>query len=234
MLLAPYSAAQQTLTISTFESSGIQHIYLPILEEAYARLGVSLQIKHVPPERSLVESNSGRVDEEAARLTAIEQKVDNLIRVPTPLGAINTHVFAKSNDLEISSWHQLRPYKVVILLGYKRAEKMSQGMHRMFAHYPLQAMQLLQKGKADFAVLPALDGLQALQESGIEGIAMSPYSLEYSDLYHYLHIKHRDLIEPLNNVLQGMQRSGKLSHYRRRAIEKYLSAKDSQHVPRKL
>lgn len=220
--------AQQKIVISTFENSGIESIYLPILQAAYRKLDMQLFVKHAPPERSLFESNLGRVDGEAARLVAIEKKANNLIRVPTPLGAINTHAFSKSLDTPITSWDSLKPYTIIVLLGYKHAEKMSRGIRRIFAHNPEQAMMLLHKGKADFAVLPLLDGLAALKTQNLTSITVQSSPIESNQLYHYLHREKAHLAPKLNKVLKGMELAGDLEMYRRQAIEKY-AAKSSLH-----
>ncbi len=200
--------AQEKMVFSTFPESGIALVYKKILRQAYQRIGISIEIKDYPAERALDMSNSGKADGEAARLTAIEKKYTNLIRVPVPLHVVKVVVFAKQAEFPVVGWESLKPYKIATLRGYKQVEGKIQGMKYMTLPGYDQVLRMVDTGRADIAILTMLDGLKAIKALKLKGIKMLEPPLSESVLYHYLHKKHENIVPKITASLQQMEKEG--------------------------
>lgn len=70
---------------------------------------------------------------------------------------------------------------------------------------------MLEAGRCDVVVASRASGNEAIDLLNLNGIyALEPPLLKES-LYHYLHVKNKDLVAPLTKVLTQMEREGLLN-----------------------
>lgn len=72
-----------TIQISTLlENDPASDIAEQVLKQAYLRLGLQLQVKKLPGERSLYGANNGETDGELYRKIGMERDYPNLVIIP--------------------------------------------------------------------------------------------------------------------------------------------------------
>lgn len=217
------SSIAQTLKLSGIKGSLNTYISMQVLEEAYAQLGLKVELVELPAERALYVSNSGRLDGEVFRIANIHSIYPNLVQIPTQINVLQGVTFVKQLDFQVQGWQSLAPYKVGVQVGVKFAER---GTHRMRT-YQLetneQLFMMLDRGRIEVAVAAYANGVNTIKQLGLSGIRGLTPPLQSYPLFHYLHNKHQHLVSPLNDVLSKMQASGRIADIRRAYIEKLLS-----------
>ncbi|WP_163833845.1 ABC transporter substrate-binding protein [Spartinivicinus ruber] len=161
--------ASAQLTIVTLADKDLTHVRVmeKTLAEAYKLLSIPIELKVMPNKRSLVASNSGRVDGEAGRIAGMEKEYPNLIMVPEFLYSLPVFVYSKNERFTIEGWENLRPYRIGVLRGAKYAEIGSKGMDTLKVSYGIQLFKALEAGRIDVAVLHESGNLAL---SGVKGI----------------------------------------------------------------
>lgn len=218
MLLSDLSVAAETLRLGTFkntDSPGLQ-ICEQVLQEAYAKLGFSIEVEHLPAERSLFWANSGRLDGELCR----NQKSDDLLLVPTPLYAFRLSAFS-IKPLPISSWSDLQPYKVAYERGMRAVHE-----HTELDLLPVNSIQsgilLLDKQRVDILLDDHDSVLYAVNQMSLAQPLFSQPIVLAAPAYHLLNKKHAALAIQLNRVLQEMEKSGRIRQIKEQVMTRLL------------
>lgn len=205
------SAAQgQKLTFSAFEGSPGQDMSELILREAYASMGMEIEVLRFPGLRSLDTANKGIVDGELGRVKAFEHDYPNLVPVPLPVSYLSGTAFSKIDGLKLNGWDSLRGYSIGITRGMKFAEQGTDGMPIVEANSHEQLFQLLDRGRIDVAINPLVNGLGIIEKLGFEGIHALEPPLVHIELYHFLHRRHAALIPEVAETIRKMEASGRI------------------------
>ena len=209
-----YAAPQ--LIVSTAEESAIQEISIQVLQEAYADIGYTLHVLRTANARSLMLANEGRTDGEVSRVRGVEEEFTNLVRVPVAVNKLDIRAFTKNSAIKISGWDSLRGYNLICVKGGKLVERYL-AAHNIDCYYVTQfsqAVRMLHAGRGDIALLPEVNGMQAIKQKGLTGVIMSDVSLHTAGLYHYLHRKHVALIPEIESSLKRMRERGRIKAIR--------------------
>ncbi|OOZ38100.1 hypothetical protein BOW53_16550 [Solemya pervernicosa gill symbiont] len=220
LLITPFGYAQQTLVFSGIEGSVNTDISLQVLEEAYQKLGITVEYRPLPGERALRTADTGRVDGEVFRIANVEKRYTNLIPVPTAINVLQGIAFSKVEQIPISGWESLKRYHLGIQIGIKFAERGTEGMQRTLVETNEQLFKMLDAERVEVVIAAHANGLKTLSDIEIDSVhALKPAIQEYQ-LYHYLHKRHASLVPKLDQVLQQMQQSGRISAIRKQALLK--------------
>lgn len=195
-----------------------------ILRAAYARLGISLQFVAVPALRSLVESSEGRLDGEVQRILNVEAQYPTLMAVKPSINFIEPAAFVKKLDFKVRGWPSIEPYRVGIVRGVGSSEAGTQGMSRVVPVPTMEAlMRMLAAERIDVAVNDRLSGLLILNQLRLDG-ELRPLDppLQHIPLYHFLHVRHAELLPRIEEVLRAMTASGELEQIRSRAVKQLI------------
>ena len=195
-----------------------------ILREAYARLGITLDIIKVPGERALRMANRGDVAGDIHRLDGLSATYPNLIKVSPPINFLDGAVFTRTVSFPVDGWDSLRPYRIGILRGTKFVEQNTLEMDRHVVGSYEGLIKMLNRGRIDVMVVPYLSGAFQIRQIGADGeeaTALEP-RLTKLDLYHYLHVRHEPLVKRISNVLETMRSSGELEAIRKRVVKVLL------------
>lgn len=231
LFATPATHASSSLKITTFKSSGLALVTIPILEEAYERLGKSIEVLDTYGERALALADKGYNDGVAGRTTAIEAHVKNLIRVPTPVFNIRGVAFLKRRDIPTTDKiHGFTDYKIVTMMGYKNAIRKTEGMNRVLVPEFHHALRMVDRGHVDVALMTLFDGLYAIKKYGIKSLYVMPTVFANRPIYHYLHKRHEVLVKPLAEVLSEMKNEGRFDFYEQRAREALLITPEQHNV----
>jgi polar amino acid transport system substrate-binding protein len=182
-----------------------------IIRQAYASLGITVVYKTYPAERALRMSNEGLSDGELVRIKGIEAKYSNLIRIPVSHVTAEQMAFATDPSLKINGWKSLKPFRLVFHRGYKVAEQNTVGMDRYLTGTDVNAFRMVEKGRKDIAIANRFSGQKILQDEDLKHVVMLRPPVQRDPLYHYVHFRHRGLVEDITRALKSMKTEGKIS-----------------------
>lgn len=179
-----------------------------VLEEAFGRMGIALDVVHLPSERSLRNADAGVEDGNFVRTAGIKAH-PNLVRVPEKLFVNRIVAFSKDRSLKMDGWKGLTPYNVTFVRGWKNCQR---NIKHAKSITPVRnedlMFKLLYKGRADVGIFGKRTGLDKLKEMGIDGIHALDPPIVVSDLFLYMNKRHEGLIPEIVAVLKEMKRDG--------------------------
>lgn len=223
LFISTTANANGKLIFSTGKEATIQNISELVLIEAYRKIGYDIKVDRIPNARCLIESNDGQYDGEVSRIKGINKKFSNLIRVPVSVNFLEGYAFSKNKDLKITSWEDLRQYKVLCVKGVKVVEKYLDKLNIVYTNVTFftQAVKLLQDGRYDVAVLPRYNGACAIREAKITDVGPVGSPLIKIKLYHYLHKKNADIVTRIQVALVDMEKNGRIAEIRAKYMKKH-------------
>ncbi|MCP4024107.1 MAG: amino acid ABC transporter substrate-binding protein [Desulfobacteraceae bacterium] len=191
-----------------------------MISEAYRRVGVPLEIEHMPSKRALVFANDGVTDGEAQRIKNINKHYPNLIRVPVAYMWAEQVVLSKNVDFKVDGCESLRPYNIGLRLGVIAMEECTKGMKAISVAKVDQLFYMLDAGRIDvIASGGKLFLLGELSKTNYKGMKVLSPPLKRIPLYHFLHKKHKDFVPVITKVFQAMEKEGYFIRERARAFE---------------
>lgn len=216
--------AAEPLKFSALEDSGPQEVAKLVLREAYVRLDLSVEFITLPGERALTESNAGRVDGELARVSGLEKKYPNLVRVPVAVSQLDGVVFSRKHDFPIEGWHSLKGYNIGAFTGSKFVENNTVGMDVVYVPGVKNLFSMLGRDRLDVIVIPYLSGLRYIKKHTLTGFRKLKPALTTLNLYHYLHIKNLPLLPRLTAVLKKMEKEKRIKAIRDEYVGRFQTA----------
>ena len=218
MALASHVRAEEPLHLGTYinaHSPGL-HVCEQVLREAYARLGRSIEVEHLPAERSLYWANSGRLDGELCRV----QDTEGLLPVPTKLYDFRLSAFS-IRPLPVTSWTDLQPYKIAYERGMRPISQ-----HTELDLTPVNSIEsgilLLDKQRVDIFLDDHYSVLYTASKMNLEQPLLSQPVIVAVPAYHLLNKKHAALATQLNRVLQEMQESGRMQQIEQQVMARFF------------
>lgn len=210
-ILLPYSSLSladtpSELTFSTLSRGTAQRdlISESIIREAYSNLGIKVNIVSLPGRRALIEANKGRFDGELRRSNIDIKKYPNLIKVDSPVNSIDMCVFGITNKYRIESKSDLNQLTV----GFQNGGQLSAEL-AMHAKSQVsvnggfgQLLGLLKLNRLDLAISNCQILKDHILENKIEDIYIYQPPLISKKLYHYIHVKHKNLLARVKNEIE--------------------------------
>jgi polar amino acid transport system substrate-binding protein len=186
-----------------------------IMTAAYSRIGLKLEVVRLPAKRALPDANVGKYDGELYRIKGIGAEFPNLQMVPTSIGSIEFVAYGiKKANLHITNWNSLKIYRLAAMLGIKKIEYETKGMRIVFVATPEQLLRMLYLNRVDIILVDKNTMLQAIKKAKIEKDyyliknIIELKKLDNLQLYHYLHIKNKNLIPLLDQSIQDLVKNG--------------------------
>ena len=198
-----------TVTISSNNTPQDTKALTLLSQEAFRRLGLSVQLVSNPSERSLFFANNGDVDGEGLRVAGLSAQYPNLIQVPEPYIGISFVAFGKNPAVRLDrGWDSLKEHRVAFITGWKMFEANAMGAASVTkVDKPEQLFRMLDSGRIDLALYTRADGVALARSLGISAQALTP-SLKDVDMYLYLHQRHAALVPRLAQTLREMRADG--------------------------
>ncbi len=215
----------ETLTFAAISDSAYVKVSTQVLHEAYAQLGFDIRVAPYPSQRSLLVANSGEIDGELHRIANIEEEYSNLVRVPTPVNILEGVYLSKDPILYVADWQGLAPYIVGRQRGIKfidRGLEQVGNLRLLTVNSSQELRQALEQDRIQIAIMARLTAVTMLANSAHDDIVMGKNTLASHPLYHYIHESRRDLLAPLDAILQKMSKEGRIAAIR----EKYQYSPD--------
>jgi polar amino acid transport system substrate-binding protein len=192
------------IRIASAEDSPFLHSHYRVIEQAYARIGLTTELHLMPAERSLVAVNHGLYDAELLRIEGIEKDYPNLILLPVKVVDYPFYVIYHKDDsyppferIENTMGH---------LAGYQRGIKFLESrLKGTGATAVSEQNSLIRMVHAKHLKIAFAQGDTILQNQGFYQIRSE--QVESIPLYHYIHEKHIDkldaLVQALNEVINA-------------------------------
>lgn len=210
-------SASRTLTFTTLPEGVHLKISERILKKAYSELGIDFTVVNLPSMRAIVTANNGESDGELRRLSSLNAKFPNLIRVPTVIGYLQLRAFSltlldfgQNNEL-------LENYSIAIVNGARASSKLTEGMPQVKKVSGSGWSNLFKMLLAEHVEVVISDKAVGLNElrllKNTQEIFISK-PLTHLPLHHYLHKKHASLVPRLDAVLQAMEKKGEIAGIR--------------------
>lgn len=197
---------------ASIEHLGEQQVAAIVLPQIYAELGHKIHIMPLPANRAQFEANSGLKDGEILRIFSYGQENPNVVRVPTPYYALSTAVFGLAGkEIKVSSQTDLAGYRVGRVRGVKHTLNATKNLRKVYdSNNTKQLFLQLVAGNIDIALTNYQDGLMTLKALNLDNVKLISPSIADEPLYHYLHLKNRHLIAPIDHKIRELKQSGRL------------------------
>lgn len=197
--------AAEPFVLVTLDDQDKNHVRLmkQVLVDAYAELGMEIDLRLLPNKRSLEAVNSGLADGEGGRIAGMEKVYPNLVMVSEPLFSLKVLAYTKKLDIKIDGWNSLKPYRVGVLRGAKYAEYGTKGMGRvLLGSLSTQLFKALDADRVDVVVIHESNNLAL---SGVKGVKALQPPLQEIIIFYYLNKKHKKLIPALNCAIKQVK-----------------------------
>ncbi|MDH5218278.1 MAG: transporter substrate-binding domain-containing protein [Gammaproteobacteria bacterium] len=208
-----YAAQKESLVINSGSSAPLiisdnEGFYPQLTRMLFDRLGISVQVLHLPSSRSLQNANQGVDDGVIARVKGIDKKNTNLIMVPEKVIDLDFVAFSNDRNIKIESWKDLKDYNVAYVRGWKIFDKnVSVYKSLVKAKDSTQMFKLLRNGRADVVLHQNIPGRYLLNTLGYHPYQHVP-PLTSRELYLYMHKKHASLVPQISSELRKMKDEG--------------------------
>ncbi|WP_281763135.1 substrate-binding periplasmic protein [Pseudodesulfovibrio nedwellii] len=193
---------------------------LAILKTAYSRIGIEVKGKVLPANRALVDSNTGYIDGELCRIADIESEHPNLIRIPVTIMTVDIMAYTIKNSFPIKGWKSLEERRIGIKAGLRYAEIRTQGMPNVLRTTNHDTLfKLLAANRLDVVIATRSIHPAQSEKAYVKKFYAHEPPLAKLELYHYLHIKHAELVPLITEVLSRMHESGEMDKIRNSAMQ---------------
>ncbi|WP_457419657.1 substrate-binding periplasmic protein [Roseateles sp. P5_E7] len=210
-LAASPALALQTFVVTAVNKTGSSAVAARLLTEIYRRAGLGLQIDVLPPQRASLMTLSDKADGELVRIASYGQTYPQLLRVDPPYYRVSVRAYSMpARAASVQSRDDLRHYSVGAIRGMVYAQDLTENHPALtLTQSPPQLFRMLTAGRLDVAICTTLSAQSAMADLGIKELDVSP-DLARFDLYHYLHVRHKDVAPRIADVIRRMRDSGDL------------------------
>lgn len=167
-----------------------------VLAQAYLNIGITIEIKNLPAQRALHEAQYKEwVDAELGRAEMVHDELSNFIAIPVPLAFVRIYCLSLKGVPLIRDWQDLSQYRVAHIRGLPYHEaKLNEvePIEQRAVTRGQQALELLESGRVDVAVIPAPMLNELLTQGQQKHLNVT--SIDGNNLYHYVHKKHKLLV----------------------------------------
>ena len=180
--------------------------YQKVIEELYKRLNIKIKLKNVHATRSLIMSNSGKVDAELIRTKIIEKKFKNLIRVDFPIDKIRFMALSLTPQINKVKASELMNKSIAFKRGFFILEKIfknNKKANRVTKSEQIYRMVL--NKRADFGVILTRTSEMPVMEPQYKKIRIISTNIPDINLYHYINRKHKQLAPKMVQILKKMK-----------------------------
>jgi polar amino acid transport system substrate-binding protein len=180
-----------------------------IAGEAFRRAGYSLKLIKLPPERGLVNANTGIEDGDLTRIAGLEQTYLNLVRIPEKLVDWHFVAFTRTANITEASWHALEPLSVAYIKGWKIYERnLLPTTQSTTTDTPEQLFTMLDKNRIDVALYERSLGYALAKQQGVSALRVIEPALAVREMFIYLHKRHENKVSAIADALRAIKAEG--------------------------
>lgn len=210
------SAAQAAeYEFASIQQLSEQEVGRLVLPKIYDKLDIPINITPLPGKRAEQDVKSGLKDGEIMRIWSYGEGNDSVIRVPTSYYYLLTTAFVrKGSIIDIKQHSDLAKHRLAKVRGVKHTNDITRGMPTvMDFNSSLQMLSFVSAKRADIALTNYLDGMLTIYKHKLsDKLVPLEGNLARLELYHYVHVKHAELVPRIDNVIRTMKASGELEN----------------------
>lgn len=189
-----------------------------ILTEAYAELGITIELVALPSPRSMELAHRGLLDGELGRIDGVTDMYPNLLKVDWPIIDLDTVAITSHPTLAFDEEPNLRQYRLGIVRGARINERVTYHPdNTVEVTHSEQLIRMLHTQRIDLAIMPR-SVAQLLLKQDPELRILEP-SLGVHPIHHYLHRRHHAIVPQLQRVLQRMAEEGRIARIERQFLQ---------------
>lgn len=204
-------------------------VIIPLLTEAFRRLGLEFEAVHRPSRRSVVSSNSGETDGGLHRVhnfhEITQNQYPNLIRINVELMRTNIAFFARKGS-GIASMKDLEGKTIAYRGGRRFLERVVgdiPGAKAVAVNAEMQVFELLAKGRVDVVGTETAMGAFLIAQNPALMEIEEVLHIHQTRIYSYINKKHAHLVTPLEAALMSMKKDGTFDAISRAAQQTALA-----------
>lgn len=180
-----------------------------ILTEAYAQLGITIELVALPSPRSMELAHRGLLDGELGRIDGVTDMYPNLLKVDWPIIDLDTVAITSHPTLTFDEKPNLLNFRLGIVRGARINERVTyRPDNAVEVTHSEQLIRMLHTQRIDLAIMPR-SVAQLLLKQDPELRILEP-SLGVHPIHHYLHRRHHAIVPELQRVLQRMAEEGRI------------------------
>ena len=193
-----------------------------VYTEAFAQLGITLEVRYYPARRLSMMANRGDVDGELGRISSYGEGFPNLIRIGVPHWETKFFAYAFRPGLVIDSWDTLRQKSYHVAYGRGIVFLENNVRHyvppesQTALRTAEQGLLMLIKNRTDLLLYPE-EGVGKLLNDKMYSKIYIAGQLDSVTAHAFLHKKHTALVKPLEDILRNMADAGTILEYKQQA-----------------
>ncbi|BFM17181.1 hypothetical protein R50073_33640 [Maricurvus nonylphenolicus] len=182
-----------------------------MIESAYNRIGhYRIQLIPAPPKRSLYQAGLAQfADGELVRAKLNEEDYPSLIRVEHPISCVAVVAVSQKKDTYPSMMF-LKHQTVGVIHGRFGFFELLEDSELIYTTNAKALLKMVAAGRLEVGVMDKHEAMLNMKALALDNIKVNEPDLMEGNVYHYLHIKNRHLVEPLTQVFIDMRGEGLL------------------------
>lgn len=182
-----------------------------MIESAYKRIGdYRIQLIPAPPKRSLYQAGLAQfADGELVRAKLDEEDYPSLIRIKHPVSCVAVVAVSKKTATYPSMMF-LKHKTVGVIHGRFGFFELLEDSELIYTTNAKALLKMVAAGRLEVGVMDKHEALLNMKQLALDNVKINEPDLMEGNVYHYLHVKNRHLVEPLTQVFIEMRAEGKL------------------------
>lgn len=201
--------ALSTGTLAPYTTKDHRGFLDQVIGELFSRVGRDAEVVvYKASARALDLANKGIDDGAAMRIRGLERKYPNLIRVSEILLRNDFVAISRDRIFATEGWASLAPHNIAYILGWRiYARNLADHPAAIQVRNADQLFRVFENGRVDVVLYERWQGLWRARNRGLRARVLEP-PLAASDMFVYLHKKHRAMVEQVAAALVAMKRDG--------------------------
>lgn len=177
-----------------------------IIQSAARRAGVTIAVRHLPPERGMVMANRGEVDGAIGRTMLAVRDYPDLVPVAEPLMLYAPSAYSYKRIDVAAGWASLSGLTVCVRRGYSLTDQRTRHLPRHRFDNDASLLRMLRRGGCDVAIMDRNNQAGRAALAADPALYLLQPALEETPLYLFLHKRHAALAERLAEALRQVKR----------------------------
>ncbi|BBN81587.1 hypothetical protein PA25_15720 [Pseudoalteromonas sp. A25] len=191
--------------ISYVEHKGIIHYYVPLLDQAYRKIGIEPKFELINDKRALKLLDQGLIDADTAKSLEFVDAYKNIIVVPTPISQIDVVLLCQPKlqcDLSVLKNANRSLGLIAAKEFYKELLSGSTISLVEFSSFET-LLKIFSQDKVDYAIVVFDDYTK-------DALSNYPnhFFIQQKIGYHLLHKKHRAIVKQLDEAIKSVRAQG--------------------------
>jgi len=180
-----------------------------VVKEALSRMGFRLETMRLPAERALKNVNLGIDDGDMFRVKGLESIYPNIVRVPEKLLDMQFTAFSRKTFDLSQGWKSLQGLSVGYINGWKILEEnISNDVDVTTVRDSGQLFKLLKKRRVELIIYERWGAELIIKSMGLAIVKRQEPALIVTEMFIYLHKKHRMLVPILAATIKQLKQEG--------------------------